>query len=320
MTRKSSRGFTLVELLVVIGIIAVLISILLPTINKARRSAKTTAGLSNLKQIGTGLRLYATTNKDSLPYGYTLIFNAAGTGIVDIAGWHEVINKEFNPRAGGTYLTTPISAYSKVFKDPNAVLDAESVTYSAHPRALPDMQRMLVYSGNDSSSANFKAMLKTIKPYRFAQLKPDDALIMDGCQQTGGGWNNDSYYTLYRMDAFLGDLGYAYFGTGDPYADAGWYETGSYTGDIDFGPEFTIDPNVNRDEYLQPSSVPGRAGAQGSPRWRQRTADTTLVNVSTPQAPYGYAKGASNVLFGDGHCETVASKDFKRKLLLLKKQ
>src|SRR5687768_9310436 len=63
------KGVTLVELLVVIGIIALLISMLLPALNKARESANRAACGSNLRQIGIAYYMYAAESKDVAPLG-----------------------------------------------------------------------------------------------------------------------------------------------------------------------------------------------------------------------------------------------------------
>ena len=64
---RSHHGFTLVELLVVIGIIAVLVGILLPALQKARQQSLDVACLSNLRQLGQAFAIYAQQNKNWLP-------------------------------------------------------------------------------------------------------------------------------------------------------------------------------------------------------------------------------------------------------------
>lgn len=65
--RQKQRAFTLVELLVVVGIISLLIGILLPTLSRARQSSNRIACLSNLRQLAVGLILYCQDNQGWLP-------------------------------------------------------------------------------------------------------------------------------------------------------------------------------------------------------------------------------------------------------------
>jgi prepilin-type N-terminal cleavage/methylation domain-containing protein len=63
------RGFTLIELLVVVAIIAVLVGILVPTLSRARASARRTGCAANLQQIGVGLQAYlGGVANDRMPY------------------------------------------------------------------------------------------------------------------------------------------------------------------------------------------------------------------------------------------------------------
>src|SRR5262245_53392255 len=68
--KRHLRAFTLVELLVVIGIIAVLVAILLPTLSKAQEASRRVTCLSNLRQVYTAFMFYAKDNRDQVPIGY----------------------------------------------------------------------------------------------------------------------------------------------------------------------------------------------------------------------------------------------------------
>ena len=70
MIRTMRRAFTLVELLVVIGIIALLIAILVPALGTARESARRTQCLSNVRQVYLSFYFYSQANHDRVPIGY----------------------------------------------------------------------------------------------------------------------------------------------------------------------------------------------------------------------------------------------------------
>ena len=64
---RRRRGFTLAELLVVIGIIAVLVALLMPSLNRAREHARQVQCLSNIRQLGMAFVMYANENRDRFP-------------------------------------------------------------------------------------------------------------------------------------------------------------------------------------------------------------------------------------------------------------
>lgn len=84
--RGKRNGFTLIELLVVVSIIALLVSILLPSLSKAREQAKSAVCMSHIKQIGIALPMYVMDYNDAIPPYRDMYHHSADDSFTDPAG------------------------------------------------------------------------------------------------------------------------------------------------------------------------------------------------------------------------------------------
>ena len=138
------RAFTLVELLVVIGIIAVLVAILLPALNRARDQANTTQCLSNLRQIGAAIANYAAENRAYLvPGRYDATTYPANPGAAELENWATLL-------VNGGYLPTPPQVKSQntawtdtsfgtsVFRCPNGMNNRGDISGMPNPKTPID--------------------------------------------------------------------------------------------------------------------------------------------------------------------------------------
>jgi prepilin-type N-terminal cleavage/methylation domain-containing protein len=198
------RAFTLVELLVVIGIIAVLVAILLPTLGKARTAADRTVCLSNLQQCAQALYIYGAQAKGAIPpaepksnagTSYTIWRNTGGVGLPYIQqytadGW-----------VGPGYLF-----YKRILKNPKALYcPSMQVSFGRFPfvydeaawgapdgqggwKDSPSGYRFMGYiyrifgevDGSGSPAGNrITLALNEVKKFKFGKMKGNKALLKD---------------------------------------------------------------------------------------------------------------------------------------------
>jgi prepilin-type N-terminal cleavage/methylation domain-containing protein/prepilin-type processing-associated H-X9-DG protein len=178
-TRRQPRvrcaGFTLVELLVVIGIIALLVGILLPTLGRARESANTVKCMANMRQMGQAMMIYVGESKGVLPIGYVENNDPTDNGTYrgDGLDWTTLLMKIMVKRFSEGYSSqdtvgAATTSARAVFLCPtaqiNSVKDSAAIShYSSHPRAIPDLK------ANDWLKPG--PPLGKLVPYKLSKIK-----------------------------------------------------------------------------------------------------------------------------------------------------
>jgi prepilin-type N-terminal cleavage/methylation domain-containing protein len=117
---RRGRGFTLIELLVVVAIIALLISILLPSLVRAREQARLTICKANSKQISTSMACYQTEYKGFVP----VMFNSSANGADNLGGTIENQRRTKSP-ARCQLLSVAFRAYSQATRGLSGTFDPE---------------------------------------------------------------------------------------------------------------------------------------------------------------------------------------------------
>ncbi len=279
MPRRHS-AFTLIELLVVISIIALLVGILLPALNAARKTAQTAVCLSNLRQTGIGIHGYATDYESATPPSIVWAFTTNDGRMLENAEWSLLIMSYIASSGDGTYVGAPSGAnqadtsYATLdtFRCPSAAVSTGRIHYSGHPLTMP------LYVTNSSRSP---------APFKLDQVRrsSDNMLIADANQFDTRATGSVASYELGIVYAALDDLdGKTVWRPGSTVTH--------YYDSIETDNDEPIDPGANANGIGRNKS--GALAGKKDLRWRHGSGG----NVE------GGDSGSVNVLWTDGHSDS----------------
>ena len=213
MTGKRCN-FTLIELLVVIAIIAILAAMLMPALSKAREAARASTCISQLKQNGTTLTMYANDfNGFNVTYTSSLVKDASARASGTVISWADVLcatgyaswgNKLFACPSGAT------ASHGSLFRNGNTNSLQEFI-YGANSQAA-----LLKNGGNNSQSFYAKSLISTHPDLRGIYTKrvtnPSSVVLISDTYNTSLNGSNSrpaqSYsFTVSNNDALAANHG-----------------------------------------------------------------------------------------------------------------
>lgn len=291
---RTKKGFTLVELLVVIGIIAVLISILLPSLARARSYAINLQCESNLRSIGQGLLFYANDHKGKLPFSGNGGPPNNGEGWIN--QWPAQVSQylggevRFDVNDGGYISYGNFQTnYAAVLRCPEAPIEATNVSWNGGFHYTGNVRAMPMPNTNDG----MKGGNQKLKAYPLATKDASSKMLAwDGPVLPAFGWNAPTD-NVAQCDWWVT------WGPANPCSWTNWWADP----DLGFTNRNNVAPPATNRNYYDPS--------RGSANW------IGIVNVDGGDADFPWnmplvgmqryrhlQNTSANFLFFDGHVES----------------